>query len=243
MKKLTGILPVVLLLGLVVVGPAHALNLSLFNAGTAGVQASDFSWSYGFDAQVGMNVIDIYETWTSNELTLIEFTGFPRTVNVYIRKHVYNDTGIDWASFNHELLDPAGQAEDFFDPKPYPTFVPSGFTTSNDIDGLSFAQASDVARTSQKYADLLVDEVTDKRDFLEFYDGLVSAFGADADRRDVMSFGIRDNGTNVNQPFLLAQRTNVAFNPPVIPEPATLLLLGGGLLGGGLAARRRRRAG
>jgi len=229
------------LVSLVAVVPAQALNLSLYNPGTAGV--TTFSWSTSFDAQLNKNVINIYEVWTNNNFSFVQFDGLPIGEEYVVRKHVTNHTGAAWSSFGNELLDPAGQLEDALDPNNQPSWVPSGYTTSNDIDGLSFGQVLPsqepvVPRLSEQFASLIADEDTDNRDYLIFTDGLVANNGT-----DVMQFGLRDRKHDQyynNQPFLLAQKTN--YLTPEIPEPATLLLVGGGLLGGALARRRRRTA-
>jgi hypothetical protein len=219
--------------------PAGALNVTLFNVDTAGIDAGSFSWSMQFDSNLGMNIVEIHETWLSNDYTFLQFDDMELRHDYLIRKHVFNDSGIDWASFNHELLDPAGQTEDFLD-KPIPDFVPTGYSTSNTIDGLSFSEPSNIARTSEHFSDVLLDISTDQRDWIEFYDGLVKHMGTTEERSDVMTFGLHDTGSSENQAFLLAQRANVNVNvtPPAIPEPATLLLVGGGLLGGVLVRRR-----
>lgn len=181
--------------------------------------------------------INIYETWGTVGRGFLEIQGLESGVNYVVNKEIINSTGVDWNRFSNELLDPAGQLEDvMYDPTPQPGWVPTGFSTSNDYDGLSFAQGSPIPRTSNAFSSLLVDEVTDERDFLDFYNGTVSGAGG----MDLVSFGLRDNDANANEPFLLAQRPNES-SVPEVPEPATLLLLGIGL-GAGAFARRRRRS-
>jgi hypothetical protein len=99
--------------------------------------------------------------------------------------------------------------------------VPAGFTTSNDLDGLSFAQGSAIPRTSSAFSSLFTDELIDVRDFLDFSDGTVPAGGV-----FTVTYGLRENfGTQ--QPFLLVERPNVFSRP--IPEPFTFVLVGGGV--------------
>lgn len=166
--------------------------------------------------------VDIYETWTGSGRGFIEVWDLVQSQNYTIRKHITNSTGVSWNLFSNELLDPGPDAEDFqYDPMPYPSWVPAGFTTSNDMDGLSYAQGSGIPRTSTAFSVLQVDELSDARDFLQFSNGLVAGTGG----FDLQSFGLRDNRqqNGVNQPFLLAQRPN---EYSVIPEPGTALLVG-----------------
>ncbi len=175
--------------------------------------------------------INIEETWTSIAPGSLQISGLSAGVNYEVRKTIINNTGLTMTRLANELLDPAGQANDDLDPKPYPSFVPAGFTTSNDNDGLSFAQGSGLPRDSTIWSTVVADELSDVRDFLDFFNGSL-ADGASG----LVRFSIRDNlgSPSDNQPFLLFQRPNAAS---VVPAPAALGLFGLGLLV--VAARRR----
>lgn len=180
---------------------------------------------------VSGNTITIEEDWTSTGIGILEIDGLDSGADYTVEKLITNNSGSAWNSFANELLDPAGDREDAInDPSPQPGFVPSGFSTSNDVDGLSFAQGSGIPRTSAQFADVFVDELTDVRDFIDFDNGLVPDGGT-----DTVSYGLRDNSDN--QPFLLVQRPNERSIE--VPLPASLPLFIAGLAVLGLLYRRR----
>ena len=204
---------------------ASSAPVVLLDASNVGIDAASFSFSV-----VG-TTITINETWTSNGIGSLLFRGLDVSIPYTVVKQVTNNTGASWTRFANELLDPAGQANDAADLLPYPSFVPAGYTTSNDSDGLSFNQGGGSPRTSLAFSDLLVDELTDARDFLDFFNGSVSGLGG----LDTITFGLIDTGPN--QPFLLVQRPNE--KSVETPEPISATILGMGLLGLGFARRRR----
>lgn len=136
-----------------------------------------------------------------------------------------------------EVLNPAG-TNNQLDPT-QPNYTPAGYSTSNNLDGLSFAQSSGLERSAVfagGIANVFADEWTHRGDVLMF-SGLA---GAESAR---VTFGLRNTmrffGQNGGVPGFLLRIS--AADPVAAPEPASMVLLGTGLVGL-IAARRRRRA-
>lgn len=205
-------------------GLAEAGVTVTLGPGNQGITAMNYS--------ITGSTITINEYWGASGPGIIQFNGLKPGANYTVRKNIYNNTGFDWFRFASELLDPylAGSEDDTYDVQPYPSWMPAGFSTSSDMDGLSFAQGTPIPRTSITFSSMIADEISDARDFLDFYNGLLPSGAI-----DTVSFGLRDN--SMNQPFLIMQRPN-AQSRKVPDAGGTAMLLGFGLAG--LAAIRRR---
>ena len=204
------LLPLAALITFGAAGSASALTITV----EPGSNLADFSYAVNYTTRT----IDIWETFGPNTAAavVLKFDDWAYNhASWTVNKYVTNNTGADWNSFSHELLN-AQKAG------------------SVDNDGLSFAQfgAPVRPRLSDAFTSVTPDEV-DSRDYLLFGNGSIVDGST-----GWFTFGITARrSANVN-PFYLRQAEYLAGQ---VPEPATwaMLVLGFGFVGASVRRRNR----
>ena len=212
---------------------AAAAVLSVPTAANAAVTITEFPGSTlgAFSYSIVGDVITIDETWTNTSNVFLQFEGLESGVSYTIIKRILNNSGATWASLANELLDPDIDSND---PVVQPGFVPPGYSTSSNTDGLSFDQGGSITRTSSAFPTVVVDELTNNRDFIDF----LGANVASGSPIFTVQYGLTAGSSP--QPFLLSQRAN-ALSAPAVPEPGTwaMMIAGFGIVGGVMRRRMR----
>lgn len=204
------LLPLAVLAAIGAAGSASALTITV----EPGSSLTDFSYS----VNSATRTIDIWETFgpDTKSAVVLKFDGWDyNSASWTVNKYVTNQTGADWNSFSHELLN---------DQK----------AGSGDRDGLSFAQLGSPQRprASDSFTGVSVDEDAN-RDYLLFGNGSI-ADGATG----WFTFGITARRSADVDPFYLRQAEFLAGQ---VPEPATwaMLVLGFGFVGASIRRRNR----
>lgn len=207
---------------------AEPIALSLAG-GSGGYSATvdNFAASSGYLIDLGTISLD------GGSSAIISVDGLAARKDYAVTFTVAGLEGSGITTLTAELLDPLSDGFDAVDPS-QPSYVPDGFSTSNNTDGLSFAWNSGLDRSasfaSGGTAALHVDEDTNSHDLLAFH-GFGPGTAAD------VTFGIRDNLGS--RGFLLRLSTDGQAALSSTPEPASLLLLATGLAGLARFGRRR----
>lgn len=224
----------------VVLGLACAASLCAAGARAEPISLAVNGGSSGFSADASTfassgTVLDLGTiTLNGGSSGFIFVDGLEARRDYTVSFNVVDPAVSSFSTLTAEILDPLSDGFDAMDPD-QPSYVPAGYSTSNNTDGLSFAWNSGLER-SATFADggsatLHVDEDSNSHDMLAFHG---FSGGTDAD----VTFGVRDNLGS--RGFLLRLSVD-GQAAAATPEPASLLLIGTGLAGL-FGARRRRLA-